>query len=129
MRGDQVEKLYNELSKHYIDDFSEIKDILYLDVVLCRNLSPTTSKDKEANADNIYIKVNSNGIDEEYNFRLSNFYVGGWNQTLPDPRCSGIGDNGGIQIKGFFINIYGQIYRQGEHLINLYGIRPENVIK
>ncbi len=71
----------------------------------------------------------TNGIDETYNFKLTNFYVGGWNLNLPDPRCSGIGDNGWIQVKGFFLNLYGQIYRQGEHVINLYGIRPENIIK
>ena len=126
---DQVQLFYEELSKYYVDDFSEVKDILYLDVVFCRNLSLNTFKDKEFNADNIFVNLKLNGMDETYNFRLSNFYVGGWNQTLPDPRCSGIGDNGGIQVKGFFLNLYGQIYRQGEHVINLYGIRPENLIK
>ena len=126
---DDVRKFHNELSRHYVDDFTEIRDVVYLDVVFCRNLSAQVTKEKDLNVDNILISHKTDGEDEYYDFRVSNFYVGGWNPTLPDDRCSGIGENGGIQLKGFFLNLHAQIYRQGNSVINLHGIAPEKFLR
>ena len=128
---DEVNELYDELAGYYADDLTEIEEVLYLDVVFCRNLSVNMAKEQDSNADNIYIKNSPADLEESFTLRLSNShaYLGGWNPTLPDDRCSGIGENGGTQVKGYFLNLYAQVYRQGVRSINLYAIPPETFIK